>query len=220
LTEPTVTTRDGSIVGNPLFSQNRSPKLVMLTGIVGVPWQDIAKEPKALATGFQTNAEINWALVLGDPATGAPPGDPLMIESIDPRSGTHPPTGTALAPPSSGPMASPINGHERDIPTRDDLQYACIYPRMAPMTCADPTCDCSVPGDNPVCQSPDGTYSKVERFGKAMPGIRELRLLKDLGEQGIVASVCAESAQDPAQPTFGYKPAIDATLRALRSRLE
>lgn len=220
LTAPTITTRDGSIVDNPLFAESRSPKLVMLTGIVGVPWQDIAEEPKAPATGLKTNAEIDWSLVIGDPATGAPPADPLMIESIDPRSGTNPATGAALAPPGSGPMANPINGHERDIPARDDLQYACIYPRLTPVTCADPTCECSAPNGNPVCQAPDGTYSKVERFGKALPGIRPLRLLKELGEQGVVASVCAASAQEPAQPAFGYKPAIDATLRALRSRLE
>ncbi|APR75010.1 Hypothetical protein A7982_00356 [Minicystis rosea] len=220
LTETQVPTRDGSIVDNPLFVGNRSPRLVMMMGIVGVPWQDIAKEPKALSTGYKTVAEIDWNLVLGDATTGAPPSDPLMIESIDPRTGTSPVTGAALAPPESGPMANPINGHERTIVARDDLQYACIYPRVAPKTCTNDACDCAEPAGNPVCQSADGSYSTTQTFSKATPGTRELKLLQSLGEQGAVASVCAATASGSAQPTFGYKPAIDAALRMLRLRLE
>ena len=50
--------------------------------------------------------------------------------------------------------------------------------------------------------------------------MRELRLLRSLGDQATVASVCAAEATGVAQPTFGYKPAVDAALRMLRSRLE
>lgn len=219
LSDATIATRDGSLVPNPLFAGNRSPDLVLMTGIVGVPWQDIAKEPKAVATGFKTSAEIDWNLVIGDPDTGTSPADPLMIESIDPRTGTNPAIGAALAPPGSGPMANAINGHERTIAARDDLQYACIYPRLTPISCGAPECACTVPGDDPTCQAPNGSYSTTQRFGRALPGVRELRLLRSLGDRGIPASVCAPSAQDPAQPTFGYKPGIDAALRALRLRL-
>src|SRR4029079_7779363 len=105
--------RDGAILDNPLFVGNRSPKLVFFGAVVGVPWQDLAKDPKSLASGFAPPSEIDWALVLGDPASGVPPTDPLMIESVAPRSGTNPRTGAALAPPEAGPGANPVNGHER-----------------------------------------------------------------------------------------------------------
>jgi hypothetical protein len=221
-TETTIVTRDGSMVPNPLFAGNRSPKLVMLTGIVGVPWQDLATEPKALATGYKPASKIDWNLLLGDPATGTPPGDPLMIESIAPRTGVSPVLGDALAPPASGPFANPINGHERDIPLGDDLQDACIYPRATPMDCAMAACDCAPPDidTNPVCQAADGSYSSKQGFARALPGLRQLRVLKGLGDQAAVASVCAAQTTGGSQPTFGYKPAVDAALRLLRSRLE
>jgi hypothetical protein len=220
LSDPTIPTRDGSLVPNPLFAGNRSPELVTLTGIVGVPWQDVAVEPKALATGLKTVAEIDWNLLLGDPQKGTPPADPLMIESIDPRTGANPPTGATLAPPSAGPLANPINGHERDIPDRDDLQYACIYPMIQPINCTGPTCPCNPPGNDPICQSADGSYGPQAVFGRALPGTRELRLLQQLGDRAAVASVCAVSGSGTAAPTFGYKPAVDAMLRLLRGKLE
>ena len=221
-TETIIVARDGSMVPNPLFKGNRSPRLVMLTGIVGVPWQDLAVEPKVLATGYKTASQLDWSLLLGDPATGTPPGDPLLIESVAPRTGTSPTTGVALAPPSSGPFANPVNGHERTIPLGDDLQNACIYPRPMPIDCAVGICDCAPPdiAGNPLCQAPDGSYSSKEAFARALPGLRDLRLLRSLGEQATVASVCAAQVNDPSLPTFGYKPAVDATLRMLRSRLE
>ena len=72
---------------------------------------------------------------------------------------------------------------------------------------------------NPLCQSPDGTYTNVQRFSKGLPGTRQISVLRDLGAQGVLASICAQTALDAEQPTFGYKPAVDAVLRALRPRL-
>ena len=97
LTDPLVATRDGSMVDNPLYTGNRSPDLVMMAGIVGVPWQDVATEPKALATGYRPAGKVDWSLVLGDPATHAPPGDPLMVESIEPCNASRLDCVTALA---------------------------------------------------------------------------------------------------------------------------
>jgi hypothetical protein len=219
LSDDVVPTRDGSLVPNPLFAGGRSPELVMMTGIVGVPWQDIARSPKSIAKGFKAPSEIDWELMLGDPMTGSLPTDPLMVESIEPRVGTNPATGSALAPPSAGPMANVVNGHERDIEAGDDLQHACIYPLSAPAPCVTATCACNPPGDNPICQSADGTYSTVESFARALPSTRPLRLLRELGDRASVGSVCAATVGAPAQPTFGYKPAFDAALRMLRSRL-
>jgi hypothetical protein len=221
LTKTDVTTREGEIVPNPLFAGNRSPKLVMLAGIVGVPWQDIAKNPKALSDGYAPATEINWPLLLSDPTSGAPPADPLMIESIAPRMGQNPVTGDALAPPTSGPLANAINGHERIIPNGDDLQNACIYARPTPKDCTnDASCFCTGADidTNPICQASDGSYSNVERFARALPATRELRVLQGLGAQATVASICAAVTTGNG-PTVAYKPAADAILRTLRPRV-
>jgi hypothetical protein len=198
---------------------------VLLAGIVGVPWQDIAIEPHTIATGYRPAQEIDWTLLVGDPATGAPPGDPLMIESIAPREGTSPVVGAPLAPPSAPvPTSNPINGHERNIPATDDLQYACIFPRQSPKDCTVDSADCHCTDPdidtNPICQSTDGTYGPVERWARALPGVRELRVLQGLGDQAVVASICAPVVSGASQKTFAYKPAMDAVLRSLRSRIE
>ena len=220
LSEPTVIGRDGAEQRNPIFSGNRSPKMVFLAGIVGVPWQDIANDPKSLSSGYLSASQVDWQLVLGDGA-GA---DPLMQTSVTPRTGVHPITGEDLAPPSaSSPDANEINGHERDIPTADDLQYACIYPLRAPRECvADFECECFGGGvtTNPICQSEDGSYAEVQRYARALPSRRPLAVLRGLGDQGVVASVCARNVDDSSVADYAYRPAVDAALRALRPRLE
>lgn len=216
--------RDGNLVANPLFMGERGPELVVLAGIVGVPWQDIASDPKSIAFGFRPALQIDWGLLLGDPAAGAPPFDPLMIESIDARSGVNPPTGLPLAPPeSTSALANLINGHERVVQARDDLQYACIYRRPQPKDCSGgpPDCEC-VPGNidtNPLCQGADGGYSSAQRFSGALPSTRELTLLSRLGTQAVAASVCATETSDTGHPAYAYKPAVDALLHTLRQRL-
>jgi hypothetical protein len=224
LTEPSLATRDGQIVDNPLFASGRSNKLVTVTGVIGVPWQDIANNPGTLTSGYLQASLVDWSLLLPDPSTGAPPLDPLMVESILPRSGVNPPTGAALAGPDSlDALANPVNGHERNIVEADDLQYACIYPLPEPKTCSDATCDCSEPESiqtNPLCQQIDGSYTNVQRFARALPATRELALLRALGDQGAVASICAPVVTGPAQPAFGYRPAVDALMRTLRRHIE
>jgi hypothetical protein len=220
LTKPTVVTRDGGAAPNPIYAAGRSPELVMVAGILGVPWQDVAKAPTSLTIGYSPAREIDWSLLLGD--GGAPPGDPLMIKSIAPRTGTNPPTGKALAPPGSPPLANPINGHERVVPQGDDLQYACIYARPSPVTCMMSPCGCVAPDidDNPICQDPDGgAYGSVERFARALPSTRPLGVLSALGDRATIASVCAPETSSTAAPTYAYKPAIDAILRTLRPRV-
>jgi hypothetical protein len=223
-TSAKVADREGQIVKNPLFSGGRPASFFFLEGIVGVPWEDLAVDPKSLGSGYKPAFELDWNLLLPNEKTGAPPADPLMVESIDPRTGTQPVTGAALAPPSAtDPQANPINGHERNIPARDDLQYACIYPMAAPVDCntQNPACDCKEGAPtNPICQAKDGTYSSVQRYARALPGTRELEVLRGLGMQAIAGSICAEKATGAAQATFGYKPAFDALLRTIRWRLQ
>lgn len=227
LSKPLIFDRDGNLAKNGLFEGGlRAPELVVMAGIVGVPWQDIAADPKSIAFGFKPVPQIDWGLLLGDPASGIPPYDPLMIESVEPREGTTPTLGVPLEPPSAASaLANPINGHERQIPQKDDLQYACIYPHPEPKDCAgggSGDCEC-VAGNidtNPLCQGPDGGYGTTQRYARALPSLRELELVARLGGQGVVASVCAAETVDPGHPAFAYKPAIDALLRTLRPRLE
>ncbi len=216
-----VADRDGNILDNPLFVGNRSPKLVFFGAVLGVPWQDIAKDPKLITGGFAPPSEIDWELVLGDPANGVAPKDPLMIESVAPRSGTNPRTGMALAPPDAPPGANPINGHERILTNDDGLQYACIYPRQAPKVCTGGACDCEGAdiATNPSCQASDGSYGPVQHYARAFPSIRELQVVKGLGDRAAVGSICAPLTVGAGEPTFGYKPTVDAVLRALRQRI-
>ncbi len=248
-----VADRDGAVVHNPLFTDLdpsddnatvRDPSLVFIAGIVGVPWQDIARrdpsgQPDLLGGldadgnpvgGFQSSTELannrTWDLILGDPASHKPPSDPLMIESIDPRSGVHPITGEALAPPGSG-WQNTINGSEYSTPARNDLQYACIFP-LAPLSeprdcSATPgSCDCNHPdNDKPLCDPnpADGGQPTLQTGAKAYPGVRELQLLRDAGAQGIVGSICPRQLDSAAAPDFGYRPAIGAIVERLKQAL-
>jgi len=256
LTSSAVQDRHGNVVPNPVFSdlnpndENtniRDPGLVFIAGIIGVPWQDIARKnagpdgeaktaddyPDLLGGldidgnafgGFQSGAELvangTWDIILGDPANYVPPTDPLMIESVDPRSGTNPVTGDAIQPPSAGELANPINGHEYSIPNRSDLQYACIFPLGTPRDCTDPNqvaCDCSqADNDNPLCDPMNKTSQK---YAKAYPGIRELQVLKKVANQGIVASICPEQQNETALFNYGYRPAIGAIIERLKQAL-
>ncbi|MBI4700156.1 MAG: hypothetical protein HY744_03140, partial [Deltaproteobacteria bacterium] len=247
LTSQVVPDSKGQTVPNPVFqdlnpsdeiSNVRDPGLVFVAGIVGVPWQDIARknskgEPDLIeglnkegqpVGGFQNAEELSdsgtWDIILGDPASYKQPTDPLMQESIEPRQGTNPVTGDAVAPPGSPPDANPINGHEYSIPDRNDLQYACVFNLKQSRDCTDPSqtaCDCASPeNDNPLCKpQPD---QQVQYRAKAYPGLRELSLLKSVGEQGIVASICPKQMETPGMD-YGYRAAVRAVIDRLKLAL-
>ena len=194
LSEVTVSNRAGELVPNPVFSDLnpndedsniRDTGLVFFAGIVGVPWQDIARQnedgvpdllqgldkDKNAVGGFKNAEEMRepnngfdstWDIILGVPADFKNPEDPLMIEGVEPRSGENPITGDATAPANAPNGTNPINGHEWTIPARNDLQYACIFdlPEGAERDCANggfQSCDCDEEGnDNPLCEpNPD-----------------------------------------------------------------
>src|SRR5690606_31003491 len=104
-----------------------------------------------------------WDVILGEPNASPPvrPTDPLMWESIDPRSGANPITGDQLVTWDT-PLGNRINGHEYNIHNRRDLQYACIFPleqTLTPDQCSVDTgkpegaCDC-ISGDDATAQKP------------------------------------------------------------------
>lgn len=232
-----------NLVDNPLFAGGRPDSLVFLGGIVGVPWQSLASDvdandapltdPNALR--YKTAGELArddvWAEILGSPGVrwqaatdtsaevaGSPataPENPLMIESQFPRPGVTP--------------GNDVNGREFAAgATPDDLEYACIFPLPEPRDCSmkEPTeCDCTMDDfDRPLCErqpgvSPAGT---TQYWAKAYPGLRQLQVLHDFGENSIVASICARNVDISTRDTradFGYRPAVDTIVERLKERL-
>ena len=250
LTAPAVPDRNGNLVPNPIFSDLnpgddlsnvRDSGLVFLAGVVGVPWQDIARNKDDLTKGFKDSNEMlvkdangssTWDIILGDPTQYVAPTDPHMIETIDPRTGSNPITGDAIKPPSTpnppDPTADPINGHEyTPSASRDDLQYACIFPLPTPRDCLAPgvvSCDCKDgANDNPLCDPTDPAMATTTRTSqvraKAYPGVRELSVLRSVGAQGITASVCPKQLSDDTVPDYGYRPAIGSIIDRLKVAL-
>ncbi len=239
--------RDGNLVANPIFSDLnpqdnnssiRDPGLVLFAGIVGVPWQDIARDKSDLKKGFKAANELTapvdpnnptspttWDVILGDPAKQIKPLDPLMLETSEKRTGVNPITGAVLADSMVNPSANPINGHEWTIPN-DDLQYACIFPLLAgsERDCTNmnqTACDCSASdNDNPLCAPDPNNMNNptMQVRAKAYPALRPLAVLRDMGDQGVVTSVCPAqlSDQGPAATDFGYRPAIAAIIDRLK----
>jgi hypothetical protein len=215
---------------------------VFWAGIVGVPWQDIARDPVDLTKGLKVGRELEdtgvWPIIVGDPSASPPvlPTDPLMIQSVEPRSATTTgnPLGSAAlpAPPNSEAAANPINGHEWepqfDTPPNADLQFACVFSLPTSRVCTpqNTACDCNgTPGArfNPLCQDvTTGLYSNTQARAKGYPGSRQLQVIRGLRDQGIVGSICPKTL-DPAKTNdkdYGYRPVIQALTegfgRALR----
>jgi len=224
----------------------RDPSLVFLAGIVGVPWQDLAtadtlKDPKSLkylsAKGLRDNGV--WPMLVGDPSapTGPiPPLDPFMRETTEPRSGMNPVTMDPIVPPTSiNPTANPINGHEQNVPDKAELQYACTFKLATPEACAtgNAACSCSpdlgsnpptlngvMAANSPLCQPPGGgPPTSTEYYAAGYPGTRELLVLRDLNDQGIVASICPKISDDKNSPSYGYNPAVSAIIDRVKGAL-
>lgn len=228
------------IVPNPLYSDGstRDSSMVFLMGIVGVPWQDLARntdldQPLQYKTYDELQQGQAWDLILGDGVTA---GDPLMRESITPRSGDQPIVEQALAPTAGGHMENAINGHEWEPNPPSDLQYACIFPLPEERDCAalraadDPRhCDCdgavsTAAGQQskPLCQDPNGAYGTTQYYAKAYPGIRELQVLQQHGAatgNSVVSSICARNVTDPTAQDYGYRPAVASLIERLAPHL-
>lgn len=228
-------------VKNPIFDDLsgagvavRDPGLVFVAGIVGVPWQYLARGCKAgeqcpgatpnLDFGFKTFNELAQEKALdgsplldaliGDPDGHVPPGDPFMKESIAKRSGS-----SIIVNGESLPGQNNLNGNDRNVELKgkEDLQYACIFalPTSQPNGPDCGTgCDAE-PCDDPLCAA-DGT---TQVNAKAYPGLRELALLRGMQDQGIFASICPEQLSDSTQGNYGYRPAVGAIIDRLKQEL-
>jgi hypothetical protein len=135
-----------------------------------------------------------------------------MVQSITPRPG--------LPAPTASDTADPMNGREWDT-GNIDLQYACTFPLLAPKDCRDPkfqgACDCVLAnGPRPPLCDPGAPTTQIR--GKAYPGVRELQVVRGLGTQGVVASLCPRSIE-VTNPNFGYRPAIGSLIARARLNL-
>ncbi|MFO0618366.1 MAG: hypothetical protein U0414_37580 [Polyangiaceae bacterium] len=202
-------------IPNPLFTSQRGPELVFVAGIVGVPWQAVAKKDGSgnpdLSLGFQPFGELDqngfFTEYVGDPDKYVEPTNPIMVETYENR----------------GVAASEPNGGDRTInmAAPDDLQYACIFPLEMPV---DPGPDCGTKSapDSPLC---DPAKHSKQINAKAYPGTRELAVLHGLGVQGIPASICPANINNPTlgngdpDPSFGYRPAIKTIVDRLKEAL-
>lgn len=234
------------VFSNPIYSDltgggaaPRAQELVFFGGIVGVPWQDIQTSTRddgssypAGELHYKTAATMlsdgTWDTILGDPNASPPvlPNDALMVESTSPR-GSGPanaqtPLVGASGPRFGTPGSNPSNGHEWMDEAQGDLEYACVFP-IPPRpdgTAANTDCYGRDPRDNdPLCQNSDGTYGTTQYFAKGYPDLRELQVLKDFGDNSIVASLCAQQVTDATQQNYGYRPAIDAIVDRLKEQL-
>ena len=186
--------------------------------------------------GFKTSAELAlldgegnsfWDDIAGDPESYVPARSPFMQESSVPRIGTDPITGIAISPPGSTP-GNPINGNEWNIPVpADDLEYACIFPLLQARDCSAPTateCSCfdvAAASDNPLCApnpNDDGNPT-LQVDDKAYPGLKHLAIAHDMGDQGIVASICAAQITDSTGADYGYQPAMKTIGDVIADRL-
>jgi hypothetical protein len=244
LTKRTVKNRAGMDVPNPIFAappggSQRPETNVLFAGIVGVPWQDLATEATRTGAGLEyldAQELVNtgrWDVILGDPRTNKPPTDDHMRESIGPRSGSNPLLGVPIAPSTStSPVENPINGHEQNVPGFDDLQYACTFELLSPRACTpenSDTCDCNTDeqvNNRPLCEYPNGPNTQgTQRYAKAYPGLRHLEVLKGVGNNGIVASICPKNTAPAAglrpetDPSYGYNPAVQSILEVFSTRL-
>ncbi len=229
ITEAQITSRSGALVKNPLFhaadgTRTRGEKQVLLAGIVGVPWQDVASSDSLSGPGLrylgydELDSENRWQLMASDP---------LLQVSSEPRSGNHPLLGVPLAPATStNPLENPINGHEYVNTDSSDLQYACIFPLERPVDCdGDGSCDCNaadIDRNRPLCQPPTSGLAETRQyFAKAYPAPRHLEVLRGVGENGVVASICPKLAVgDWSDPAYGYNPALDYLAGVIGKGLE
>jgi hypothetical protein len=233
LTQTMIASQSGKLVRNPLFPKGgRTPSMVFLSGIVGVPWQDLASKDSLSDSAplkYLKHKELidqgRWPMILGSEDGTTLPGDKLMFETPRDRRSLfgpvpHPLVGASatLASSSSSTRVNVINGHESNIADNVELQYACIFALPVIKDCAAGAAACD-------CKTTDAMYNRAvcngtsQTHAKAYPGIRELRVLKAFGDltgNAVPASICPKTLTDTANPSYGYSPAVNALVDAIR----
>jgi hypothetical protein len=193
-----------------LQRSTRSPDLIFFAVVGGVPNELLHFNPDDPEAN--RISEADWHKILGrDPANFNYEGiSPYMIQSVAPRPGLEPPSQTR-----GDNGSDPIHGREWDT-NKDDLQFACTFDLPNPRIDAKTGADCA-PGKNPpLCGAEVGEQVKA----KAYPTIREFMVVRALGDQGIIASLCPITLSgDKNNPRYGYNPAVSAIVDRLKNAL-
>ncbi len=200
----------GTPVDNPLYvnlnegtyiptgPKREGPGSVFLAGVVGVPWQDLAEDPNAAVLAYKKATLLEWnnfAPKVNEDYSVAKLGDPLMIESANPRQGTHPITGEQLQPPEAGRMANSINGHEW-LTSNKDVQFACIFSLEVPLVAGqqDATRVCDLASACPMAEGSDEYKVCARRFDGC----------------SCTLSTGTSTAANPLDPTVSKSPLCQA----------
>ncbi len=199
-----------------LPQSTRSPDLIFFAVVGGVPNQLLHFVPNDPDKSRITNED--WVKILGkDPGSFNFEGiDPHMVQSVAPRTSL----GLGGADEARGSNGNdPYHGREWKT-EKKDLQYACTFDlpadKVRTCTAQDQSCDCS-PDDtrNPPLCGQNNTQIKA----KAYPTVRELQVVRALGDQGIVSSLCPIQLDKPTEPTYGYRPAVASIIDRLKNAL-
>jgi hypothetical protein len=194
----------------------RSPDLIFFAVVGGVPNQLLHFVPNDPEKSRISNDD--WVKILGrDPGNFDYTGiDPHMIQSVSPRTGAG--LGGADLPRGQN-GDDPIHGREWQT-AKSDLQYACTFdlPADKQRTCTaqDQSCDCTPDSTSnpPLCGQ-----GNQQIKAKAYPTVRELQVVRALGDQGIVSSLCPIQLTDNTLPTYGYRPAVATIIDRLKNAL-
>ncbi len=187
---------------------NRTKRSIYFAVVGGVPNQLL---PKGSLTAD------DWRKVLGnDPSNYDLSGiSPYMMQSTAPREGIQGPSTTP-----GDPGSDEVVGREYTT-EQDDLEYACTFALPAGQNgCKDnDQCDCTdarfTNRNSPLCAS-----SGNQVRAKAYPTIRQFRVVKGLGDQGIIASLCPKTLEgDKTSDDYGYNPAATAIVDRLKSAI-
>lgn len=201
----------------PASAESRDPNLVFFALVGGIPNELIDRESGNRDEDNNVTADA-WTKIIGaDPLAYDYSGqDSRMLQSITPRDG-RPAPGSADAPEND-----PLNKGHRDWDTKKgDLQYACTFPLPEDFRRpANNTGDCKKDSDSPLCGSGPKNVDRVQERAKAYPTIREAIVVRQLGSQGIIGSLCPKVVDgDPNNPEYGYNPAVNEIVDRLKNAL-
>ncbi|HYP90094.1 MAG TPA: hypothetical protein VEQ59_18115, partial [Polyangiaceae bacterium] len=76
--------------------------------------------------------------------------------------------------------------------------------------------------NRPLCQPPGGGPADItQNFAKAYPGTRHLQVLREFGDNSVVASICPKIVDKAGNsPDYGYNPAVKSIISRLKEALK
>jgi hypothetical protein len=193
----------------------RDASLVFFAVIGGVPNELLHFDPNNPDASRLTDED--WVKIVGrDPKAYDYSGqDPRMVQSIKPRADRPAPGGADFTGEDK------LNTTHRDWDTKSkDLQYACTFALPTMMQkAASADGDCADGSDAPLCDGPASKPGRRQLRAKAFPTIREFAVVRELGDQGIAASLCPQETTNPSSPLYGYNPAVKAIVDRLANAI-